>query len=72
MQRDLKPSNLLLSDDGPAPTLKIADFGIAAQVEPEGESIFFGVRGTSRANNNEHWDSNVRELRFWISMHRRC
>lgn len=35
-QRDLKPQNLLLSDSGPSPTLKIADFGFARSLQPAG------------------------------------
>lgn len=36
VHRDLKPQNLLLSDDGPNPTLKIADFGFARDLQPQG------------------------------------
>lgn len=32
-QRDLKPQNLLLSDTGPLPFLKIADFGFARPLQ---------------------------------------
>ncbi|GIL66257.1 hypothetical protein Vafri_19869 [Volvox africanus] len=36
IHRDLKPQNLLLSDTGPSPTLKIADFGFARSLQPAG------------------------------------
>ncbi|PNW78821.1 hypothetical protein CHLRE_09g391245v5 [Chlamydomonas reinhardtii] len=36
IHRDLKPQNLLLSDSGPSPTLKIADFGFARSLQPAG------------------------------------
>ena len=36
MQRDLKPQNLLLSEPGPNATLKIADFGFARNLQPQG------------------------------------
>jgi len=35
-QRDLKPQNLLLSDGSSAPLLKIADFGFARSLAPQG------------------------------------
>ena len=35
-QRDLKPQNLLLSDTSGRPLLKIADFGFAKALEPQG------------------------------------
>lgn len=36
MQRDLKPQNLLLSESGPSAVLKIADFGFARNLQPQG------------------------------------
>lgn len=36
IHRDLKPQNLLLSDSGPSPVLKIADFGFARALQPAG------------------------------------
>mmetsp|Transcript_12655 Transcript_12655/g.38155 ORF Transcript_12655/g.38155 Transcript_12655/m.38155 type:complete len:886 (-) Transcript_12655:954-3611(-) len=36
VHRDLKPQNLLLSDTGPEPILKIADFGFARDLQPQG------------------------------------
>jgi serine/threonine-protein kinase ULK/ATG1 len=36
MQRDLKPQNLLLSDSSSTPLLKIADFGFARSLAPQG------------------------------------
>ena len=35
MQRDLKPQNLLLSDDSSQAVLKIADFGFARDLQPQ-------------------------------------
>ena len=35
-QRDLKPQNLLLSSTAPNATLKIADFGFARPLQPQG------------------------------------
>ena len=35
LQRDLKPQNLLLSDTSIAPTIKIADFGFARDLQPQ-------------------------------------
>jgi Protein kinase domain len=35
-QRDLKPQNLLLSDSTPAAVLKVADFGFARDLQPQG------------------------------------
>lgn len=35
LQRDLKPQNLLLSDNTPQAVLKIADFGFARNLEPQ-------------------------------------
>lgn len=35
-QRDLKPHNLLLQDKGERPALKIADFGFARNLQPQG------------------------------------
>lgn len=35
-QRDLKPQNLLLSDSSSTPLLKIADFGFARSLAPQG------------------------------------
>jgi len=35
-QRDLKPQNLLLSDSSSSPLLKIADFGFARSLAPQG------------------------------------
>ena len=36
LQRDLKPQNLLLSDTTPGAVLKIADFGFARNLQPQG------------------------------------
>ena len=36
MHRDLKPQNLLLTDAGDRPSLRIADFGFARDVKPQG------------------------------------
>jgi serine/threonine protein kinase len=36
LQRDLKPQNLLLSDGSSNPLLKIADFGFARSLAPQG------------------------------------
>ena len=36
MQRDLKPHNLLLSDHSELPVVKIADFGFARNLQPQG------------------------------------
>jgi serine/threonine-protein kinase ULK/ATG1 len=36
LQRDLKPQNLLLSDTTSTPLLKIADFGFARSLAPQG------------------------------------
>ena len=36
MHRDLKPQNLLLADAGDRPSLRIADFGFARDVKPQG------------------------------------
>lgn len=36
LQRDLKPQNLLLSDSTSTPLLKIADFGFARSLAPQG------------------------------------
>lgn len=36
VQRDLKPQNLLLSDSSSTPLLKIADFGFARSLAPQG------------------------------------
>lgn len=36
LQRDLKPQNLLLSDSSSTPLLKIADFGFARSLAPQG------------------------------------
>ncbi|EFJ50438.1 hypothetical protein VOLCADRAFT_58372, partial [Volvox carteri f. nagariensis] len=36
IHRDLKPQNLLLSDNGSSPALKIADFGFARSLQPAG------------------------------------
>lgn len=36
LQRDLKPQNLLLSDSSSNPLLKIADFGFARSLAPQG------------------------------------
>lgn len=36
LQRDLKPQNLLLSDSSSMPLLKIADFGFARSLAPQG------------------------------------
>jgi len=36
IHRDLKPQNLLLSDKSRQPTLKIADFGFARDLQPQG------------------------------------
>lgn len=36
LQRDLKPQNLLLSEPSPHAVLKIADFGFARNLQPQG------------------------------------
>lgn len=36
IHRDLKPQNLLLSEPGPNAVLKIADFGFARNLQPQG------------------------------------
>ena len=36
MQRDLKPQNLLLMDTSATPVVKIADFGFARNLQPQG------------------------------------
>jgi serine/threonine protein kinase len=36
LQRDLKPQNLLLADGSRRPVLKIADFGFARALQPQG------------------------------------
>lgn len=38
-QRDLKPQNLLLSDNTRQPVLKIADFGFARNLQPQVETM---------------------------------
>ncbi len=39
VQRDLKPQNLLLSCEGPGAILKIADFGFARNLQPQGMAV---------------------------------
>lgn len=68
IHRDLKPANVLVTGEGEAPRVKLADFGLAHALDRDGDDPG-GLAGTARYMAPEQFERRHRDLGPWTDLY---